>query len=223
MSLVEALRRTDTGEMFAGSLRAYATGLSLGISLIIAIGAQNAFVLRQGLARSHVRLVVAVCVLLDAMLMTVGVSGVASALGRTPWALDGVALAGAGFLGWYGLAAARRARSGTSALAVASGSPRGARQALTQTLAVSLLNPHVYLDTVLLIGSVGAQQPRALRGAFLAGSCSASLGWFVTLGFGARLLAPLFARPQAWRVLDTVVALVMWSVAAALLLRLVPG
>lgn len=168
--------------MFAGSLRAYVTGLSLGISLIMAIGAQNAFVLRQGLARSHVRLVVTVCVLLDAMLMTVGVSGVASALGRIPWALDGVGLGGAAFLGWYGLAAARRARSGTSALAVASASPRGARQALAQTLLVSLLNPHVYLDTVLLVGSVGAQQPRALRGAFLAGSCSASLGWFVTLG-----------------------------------------
>ena len=209
--------------MVAGSIRAYATGLSLGISLIMAIGAQNAFVLRQGLARSHVPLVVAVCVLLDAILMTVGVSGVAGALGRTPWALAAVAIAGAGFLGWYGLAAAQRARSGTSALAIGSAGPRSAPQVLAQTLAVSLLNPHVYLDTVLLVGSVGAQQPGALRLAFLAGSCSASLGWFASLGFGARMLAPLFARPHAWRVLDALVALVMWSVAADLLLKLVHG
>jgi L-lysine exporter family protein LysE/ArgO len=209
--------------MFAGSIQAYATGLSLGISLIVAIGAQNAFVLRQGLARSHVRLVVAVCVLLDAILMTVGVSGVASALGRTPWALDGVAIGGAGFLAGYGLAAAQRARAGTSAFVLASAGPRSAPQALAQTLAVSLLNPHVYLDTVLLVGSVGAQQPSALRMAFLAGSCSASLGWFASLGFGARMLAPLFARPHAWRVLDVLVALVMWSVAVTLLLKLLRG
>ena len=196
--------------------QAYTTGLLLGASLIVAIGAQNAFVLRQGLSRSHVPLVVAVCVLLDIVLMTLGVSGLAASLGHSPVALAALALAGACFLAWYGIAAARRAWSRESLRAACDGGVRSRRRVLLETLAVSLLNPHVYLDTVLLIGSVGAQQPDALRPAFLAGAWTASLTWFASLGFGARVLAPIFSRPAAWRVLDALVAITMWAIALTL-------
>jgi len=196
---------------------AYVTGLVLGASLIIAIGAQNAFVLRQGLLRAHVALVVALCILIDVVLTAVGVGGLSAALGRSPLALDALAVGGACFLGWYGLGAARRACSRQSLATPSAAGTQSAGGVLLQTLAVSLLNPHVYLDTVLLIGSVGVQQPAPLRPAFLAGVWTASVGWFASLGFGSRLLAPLFARPIAWRVLDALVAAVMWSIALTLL------
>jgi L-lysine exporter family protein LysE/ArgO len=196
---------------------AYLTGLVLGGSLIIAIGAQNAFVLRQGLLRIHVALVVIVCILIDVVLTTLGVGGLSASLGRSPLALEGLAVAGACFLGWYGFGAARRACSSQSLAAGSTGGAQSARGVLLQALAVSLLNPHVYLDTVLLIGSVGVQQPGPLRPAFLAGVWTASAGWFASLGFGSRLLAPVFARPIAWRILDALVAFVMWGIALTLL------
>lgn len=196
---------------------AYVTGLVLGGSLIIAIGAQNAFVLRQGLLRVHVELVVAVCILIDVVLTTVGVDGLSESLGRNRSALDALAISGACFLGWYGLGAARRAFSSQSLSAAPAGATQSARRVLLQTLAVSLLNPHVYLDTVLLIGSVGVQQPAPLRPVFLAGVWTASFGWFASLGFGSRLLAPIFARPIAWRLLDALVAVVMLCIALTLL------
>jgi L-lysine exporter family protein LysE/ArgO len=196
---------------------AYLTGLALGASLIIAIGAQNAFVLRQGLLRAHVALVVASCILIDVVLTTLGVGGLSASLGRSPLALDGLALGGAGFLGWYGFGAARRACSSQALSAPAACDSQSARGVLLQTLAVSLLNPHVYLDTVLLIGSVGVQQPAPLRPAFLAGVWTASVGWFASLGYGSRLLVPVFARPISWRLLDGLVAMVMWVIALTLL------
>jgi len=196
---------------------AYLTGLVLGGSLIIAIGAQNAFVLRQGLLRLHVTLVVIVCVLIDVVLTTAGVDGLSASLGRNHVATATLAAAGACFLGWYGLGAARRACSSQSLAVAPAGGRPSARGVLLQTLAVSLLNPHVYLDTVLLIGSVGVQQAPPLRPVFLAGVWTASFGWFASLGFGSRLLAPVFARPIAWRVLDGLVAMVMWSIAATLI------
>ena len=175
---------------------AYLTGLVLGGSLIVAIGAQIAFVLRQGLLRAHVALVVVLCILIDVGLTTIGVGGLSASLGRNPLALDALAVAGACFLGWYGLSAARRALASRALSAAAPAGAHSTRSVLLQTLAVSLLNPHVYLDTVLLIGSVGVQQPASLRPAFLAGVWTASLGWFTSLGFGSRLLAPIFARPD---------------------------
>jgi L-lysine exporter family protein LysE/ArgO len=199
------------------SSSAYLTGLILGASLIIAIGAQNAFVLRQGLLRAHVALVVVLCILIDVALTAVGVGGLAASLGRNPLAVEALAVAGAGFLGWYGLGAARRACSSQRLSAAPASGAQSTRSVLLQTLAVSLLNPHVYLDTVMLIGSVGVQQPAPLRPVFLAGVWTASVGWFTSLGFGSRLLAPVFARPIAWRLLDALVALVMWSIAAVLL------
>lgn len=199
------------------SAAAFGSGLLLGASLIIAIGAQNLFVLRQGLRREHVAVVVALCASLDVALMTLGVSGLAASLGAHRAALDALAAAGALFLAGYGLAAMRRALSAQVLHATAgAAAARPMRRVLAQTLAITLLNPHVYLDTVLLVGAVGAQQPAALRPLFLLGAGAASAGWFAALGFGARLLAPVFARPLAWRVLDVAVALTMWALAAAL-------
>lgn len=190
------------------ALAAAASGLALGASLIVAVGAQNTFVLRQGLRREHVGPVVALCIAMDGVLTSLGVAGLAASLGMHPRLLDALALLGAAFLLAYGAKAARRA---LSAQAIdPSGAGAGSRRAaLLQALACTLLNPHVYLDTVLLVGAVGAHQPAPLRPAFVAGAVSASVLWFVSLGYGARLLAPLFARPMAWRWLDGTVALTM--------------
>lgn len=204
---------------FAQILPVFVQGLLLSLGLIVAIGAQNAFVLRQGLRREHVLPVVAFCALADAVLITAGVLGMAQALGRHPALAQAMALAGAVFLAWYGWRALQRARR-ASQLQAADGGPGLSRGAvLAQAAAFTLLNPHVYLDTVLLVGSIGAQQPDGLRGWFIAGSSIASLGWFTALGFGARWLAPLFAKPRAWQVLDALIGLTMWTL-AVLLLRL---
>lgn len=189
------------------------TGFSLSLSLIVAIGAQNTFVLRQGLRRERVAAVVAVCALLDVALMSLGVSGLAAAIGQHPRALDALGLLGAAVLALYGAQALRRALRPGALQAGASAAPLSTRRAVAQALSISLLNPHVYLDTVLLVGAVGAQQPPGGQGAFLLGAGGASVLWFVALGYGARALAPLFARPAAWRVLDLGVAVMMGSLA----------
>lgn len=201
-----------------GVLTAALTGALLGGSLIVAIGAQNAFVLRQGLQRQHVGAIVAFCAVADLLLMAAGVAGLGAAIGRAPWLTALLTLGGAVFLLIYGFGAARRAwRPGT--LAAAAGRPLSRGQALAQAAAFTLLNPHVYLDTVLLVGAVGAQQQPALRPAFVAGAGLASLVWFSALGYGARLLAPWLARPSAWRWLDGAIALTMWALAVALVLH----
>jgi L-lysine exporter family protein LysE/ArgO len=205
------------------SFSVFAQGLVLCFGLIVAIGAQNAFVLRQGLRREHVLPVVAFCALADAVLITAGVLGMAQAVSRHPAIAQGMALAGAAFLAWYGWQALQRARH-ASQLQAADGGPglsRGA--AMAQVAAFTLLNPHVYLDTVMLMGSIGAQQPAGLRGWFIAGSSIASLVWFASLGFGARWLAPLFAQPRAWQVLDGLIGLTMWTLALLLLRHALQG
>lgn len=198
----------------------FVQGLVLSLGLIVAIGAQNAFVLRQGLRREHVGSVVLFCAVADAVLMAAGVWGMAQALKETPGLARALALAGALFLAVYGLQALRRARRSqqlnVSGAGAGAGLSRGA--ALAQAAAFTLLNPHVYLDTVLLVGSIGAQQPVALRAWFIAGASSASLFWFTLLGFGARWLVPWFAQPKAWRVLDGLIGVTLF-VLAALLLR----
>jgi len=158
-------------------LVAWIAGLSLGASLVVAVGAQNTFVLQQGLRRERVGLVVAVCLGLDAILMSLGVSGVAAALGSHPALLAAMGWAGAAFLLWYAWQAARRALAGQALATDAGGAARPARAVLLQALACTLLNPHVYLDTLLLVGAVGAQQAPALRPAFVAGCVSASAAW----------------------------------------------
>jgi L-lysine exporter family protein LysE/ArgO len=192
------------------------TGFTLGASLIMAIGAQNAFVLRQGLRREHVAAVVAACAALDVLLMAIGVSGLGAVLGDRPRFIQAATVAGAVVLAWYSLSAFRRAFSPHRLSTHSGGAAQPLRTVVAQALSISLLNPHVYLDTVLLVGSVGAQQPGNQRLAFLAGSGLSSLLWFAGLGFAARLLSPLFARPVAWRVLDALVGLTMAWIAFGL-------
>ena len=196
-------------------------GLALSLGLIVAIGAQNAFVLRQGLRREHVASVVFFCAITDALLIAAGVLGMAQALGERPMVAHALALAGAVFLAAYGWNALRRALQQNGLLANEEGDGLTWAAAMAQAAAFTLLNPHVYLDTVLLVGSIGAQQPADLQVWFVAGACSASLLWFCALGFGARWLAPLFAKPRAWQVLDILIGLTMWALSGMLVLRLV--
>jgi L-lysine exporter family protein LysE/ArgO len=198
-------------------------GLALSLGLIVAIGAQNAFVLRQGLRREHVGSVVLFCAMADALLIAAGVMGMAQALGESPGLARALALAGAIFLAVYGWRALRRARHPAHLKAAAGGDGLSRGAALAQAAAFTLLNPHVYLDTVLLVGSIGAQQPAALRGWFMAGASSASLFWFGLLGFGARWLAPWFARPKAWQVLDGLIGLTMLGLSCLLVMHAVKG
>ena len=197
----------------------FLTGLTLSLSLIMAIGAQNTHVLRQGLRREHVAAVVAVCALLDMALMTLGVSGLAASLGEYPRALDALGFVGALVLVVYGAQALRRALQPCTLQTAQGGAPVSAGRMVAQTLSLSLLNPHVYLDTVILVGAVGAKQPAGSQAAFLLGAGSASALWFVALGYGARVLTPLFAKPIAWRMLDLLVTAMMWTIAAGLVQR----
>ena len=196
-------------------------GLALSLGLIVAIGAQNAFVLRQGLRREHLASVVFFCAITDALLIAAGVLGMAQALGERPMVAHALALAGAVFLAAYGWNALRRALQQNGLLANEEGDGLTWAAAMAQAAAFTLLNPHVYLDTVLLVGSIGAQQPADLQVWFVAGASSASLLWFCALGFGARWLAPLFAKPRAWQVLDILIGLTMWALSGMLVLRLV--
>jgi len=207
----------------ATSSSVFLQGLALSLGLIVAIGAQNAFVLRQGLRREHVGSVVLFCAMADALLICAGVLGMAQALGERPSLARLLALAGAAFLLLYGWQALRRARYSNQLKASAGGNGLSRGAALAQAAAFTLLNPHVYLDTVLLVGSIGAQQASALRGWFVAGASSASLFWFVTLGFGARWLAPWFARPKAWQVLDGLIGVTMLALSALLLRHALTG
>ncbi|MFE7846621.1 L-lysine exporter [Microbacterium sp. NPDC057407] len=221
-------------------------GLGLGFSLIIAIGAQNLFVLRQGLRREHVFVVAAICAASDAVLIALGVSGVGLVLQAVPWLVDVVRWAGAAFLIAYGILAARRAwRPSDRSLSVdgaGPGSAEGAGEAAntgaeasvsrssaattTRTLllpvvltclALTWLNPHVYLDTVFLLGTVASTHGDE-RWLFAAGAMAASVIWFFGLAFGARYLGRWLATPRAWRVLDAVIAVVMIALGVSLVL-----
>lgn len=201
----------------------FVQGLALSFGLIVAIGAQNAFVLRQGLRREHVGSVVLFCAMADAVLITAGVMGMAQAIGESPGLARTLALAGAAFLAFYGLQALRRARRLHQLQAAEGGTGLSRSAAMAQAAAFTLLNPHVYLDTVLLVGSIGAQQSAQLRWWFVLGAGTASMFWFGLLGFGARWLAPWFARPRAWQVLDGLIGLTMWVVAALLVRHVING
>ncbi|NML13875.1 LysE/ArgO family amino acid transporter [Azohydromonas caseinilytica] len=182
--------------------------------LIVAIGAQNAFVLRQGLLRAHVAPVVALCAASDAVLVFAGVFGLGQLLQGAPALMAPLRWAGAAYLLWFGVQAARRAWRADGALAVG-GAAQSRTGVLLTTAALTWLNPHVYLDTVLLIGALGAQQAQPL--AFASGAATASLMWFTALGVGAAALAPKLAQPRTWRCIDALVALAMAAVAWQLL------
>ena len=197
------------------ALLATASGLGLGLALIVAIGAQNAFVLRQGLRGEHVLVVVSVCAGSDLVLIAAGVAGAGALLDRVPQAVTAITWAGVAFLAAYGALAARRALRPEAALATESGTAGARLPAALTAAALTWLNPHVYLDTVVLLGAVAAAHGD-LRWNFGAGAAVASVLWFTALGTGARLLRPVFARPGAWRVLDGLIAVVMALLAVGL-------
>lgn len=192
------------------------SGFVLGFSLILAIGAQNAFVLRQGLRREHVFAVCLTCAVSDAMLIAAGVAGFGTLAAKLPWFAPVMRFGGAAFLIWYGFVSLRNAVRGGQALQAAGGAPASLRKVLATVLAFTWLNPHVYLDTVVLIGSISSQASDQL--AFGLGAGIASFVFFFSLGYGAGLLAPVFARSKAWQVLDAVIGVTMWTIAIKLLL-----
>ena len=191
-------------------------GFGTGLSLIVAIGAQNAFVLRQGIRREHVAAVALLCSVADAALILAGVTGIGTLVERAPVVLDVVRWAGAAFLLGYAVLALRRAVRPGELRAATGGAPVGLRPVLLTAAALTFLNPHVYLDTVLLLGSIANQHGHDGRWVFALGATAGSLLWFFGLAYGARRLAPLFARPSAWRVLDGVIAAVMAAIALSL-------
>ncbi|PZX16325.1 L-lysine exporter family protein LysE/ArgO [Palleronia aestuarii] len=198
-------------------MTSFVPGFALGLSLIVAIGAQNAFVLRQGLARAHVFPVCLTCGLSDALLIAAGVAEFGWVVSSAPWIEPVFTWAGAAFLAVYGASSMRQALRGTAVLSVEVRAAGRLPAVLATCLALTWLNPHVYLDTVVLLGSVASTYPDRLQ--FALGAITASFAFFFALGYGARLLAPLFARPVAWRVLDGIVGLTMWTLAAMLLLK----
>ncbi|MGH6923384.1 MAG: LysE/ArgO family amino acid transporter [Propylenella sp.] len=193
-------------------------GFLLGGGLIVAIGAQNAFVLRQGLKREFVFVVCLICSLSDGLLIAAGVAGLGTLVSRSQTALFVVTAGGAIFLFVYGARAFSRALRPATLQAEGRASTLSA--AVAACLAFTFLNPHVYLDTVLLLGSLSGRYAGALRTAYGIGAAVASFTWFFTLGYGARLLAPLFAEKRAWRILDIAIGVVMWWIAVRLSLSL---
>lgn len=197
------------------------SGFMLGGSLIIAIGAQNAFILRMGLLRQHVFILCLICALSDALLIAVGVAGLGAFVDSNPGLLRFISIAGALFLFSYAFLAIRRALK-PATLQHANGSGMVLGKAISVCLAFTFLNPHVYLDTVVLIGALASVWQGQVRVAFAIGAMAASFAWFFTLGYGARLLEPVFENPTAWRVLDVIIALVMSWLAFSLLSHAFP-
>ncbi|WP_264794913.1 LysE/ArgO family amino acid transporter [Arthrobacter mangrovi] len=195
----------------ADLIQAALLGLGTGLALIVAIGAQNAFVLRQGIRGEHVAATVLICALSDAVLIAAGIVGIGTLIGAAPAVVVIIRFAGAAFLLAYGILAAKRAIRPGALTASAQQGPLSRKAAVATVLALTWLNPHVYLDTVLLLGSVANSQAGGARWWFGGGAMLGSVLWFSALGFGARLLRPFFARPMSWRILDGLIALVMFG------------
>lgn len=196
-------------------------GCFLGLSLIIAIGAQNAFILRQGLLQRHVFILCLICALSDAALIIAGVLGFGTLVKQAEWLLATVTVGGALFLFAYGLMAFRRAFQ-PNAMQTEAGASGSLKNSVLTVLALTFLNPHVYLDTVILLGGLSVQYEGMERVAYGTGAALGSFIWFFSLGYGARLLVPLFAKPAAWRILDIVIGSVMWMIAASLVWSMLP-
>ncbi|WP_298861093.1 LysE/ArgO family amino acid transporter [uncultured Sulfitobacter sp.] len=196
-------------------MSSFIPGFLLSLSLILAIGAQNAFVLRQGLRREHVFWVCLTCAITDALLIGAGVAGFGALAAAVPWFETAMRYGGAAFLIAYGTRAALSAWRGGEVLEAAGAPAQSLKRTILTLLAITFLNPHVYLDTLVLVGSVSAQYPD--RTAFALGAILASVIFFFILGYGARLLQPVFAKPVSWRILDALIAVTMWSIGVALL------
>lgn len=199
-------------------LSAAISGFFLGASLIIAIGAQNAFILRQGLIKNNVLILVLICAVSDALLIVAGVAGLGTIIASSPMMINVVTLGGALFLATYAIIAFKRAMQ-PSVMVAAQDQRLGHKAAIATCLAFTFLNPHVYLDTVVLLGGLSAAYEGQARIAYAAGAVIASFVWFFSLGYGARLLAPLFSKPTAWRVLDVIIGLVMSLLSLSLIVR----
>ncbi|MEI6572554.1 MAG: LysE/ArgO family amino acid transporter [Alphaproteobacteria bacterium] len=195
---------------------AFTSGYLTSLSLILAIGAQNAFVLRQGLRREHVALVVAVCGLSDAALIVVGVGGFGLALPTVPWLEQGLLWAGSAFLFVYGALRLKSAWQGGEALVPTERNATTWLQALMTCVIFTWANPHVYIDTVMLLGSLSTRYT-PFETTFGIGAALGSLSFFSALGYGARFLAPIFAKPKSWVILEIVIGLTMWGIALSLL------
>ena len=208
--------------MISALVPAALSGFLLGASLIIAIGAQNAFILRQGLLRQHVFVLCLICALSDAVLIAAGVAGLGTLISQSPTLINVVTIGGAVFLFWYAVVAFRRAAK-PDVLQPAKTGEGSLKAAVAACLAFTFLNPHVYLDTVVLLGSLSARYEGRDRVAYGLGAALASFVWFFGLGYGARLLQPIFARQSAWRVLDVLIGLVMAAIGISLSTRLVAG
>lgn len=202
------------------SIHPFLLGLGTGGSLIIAIGAQNAFVLSQGVRKNHYIIIPLICFVCDALLISVGVTGTGTLIAANPTLGAVAAIGGAVFLAVYGFSAFRSAARGGS-LKTGPAMEKSLKTAVLTTLAVTLLNPHVYIDTVILLGGIAGQFEKTGRIMFGAGACLASVVWFFSLSLGGKALAPVFARPAAWRILDTLVGLVMWGIALSLIRPLI--
>ena len=195
-------------------MQALITGFLTGLSLIVAIGAQNAFVLRQGLTRSNVFLVVLICSLSDALLIALGVLGLGTAIESLPALLEVVRWFGVGYLVWFGISSLRKAFRAES-LSASDNSAKSIKQAVITTLSLTFLNPHVYLDTVIFVGGLSHQFGNQAF-VFAIGAMTASFVWFFSLGFGATKLSPLMSKPIFWKILDSFIALVMFTIAISL-------
>lgn len=189
-------------------------GFFTGLSLIVAIGAQNAFVIRQGLAKSHVFLVVAICAVADATLIALGIAGLGALITATPWLLEFIRWFGVAYLTWFGLKSFRRAFS-SQQMELSGSASDTAKSVALSVLGFTLLNPHVYLDTVILVGSIGNQFGDD-RWWFGVGAMAASFVWFFALGYGAKAASRFMTRPLFWRVLDTAIGVIMFSIAILL-------
>lgn len=200
------------------SFPVFLTGMLTGLSLILAIGAQNAFVLRQGLRGEHVMAVCLTCALSDSILILLGVTSFAQIAQWLPWFAPALRYAGAAFLIWYGARSMRAALRSRDALVVSPGRTAGGlARTLLACLAITWLNPHVYLDTVVLLGTISTRFAGE-TGSFAAGAVSGSFLFFFSLGYGSAWLRPIFAKPSSWRILEAVIAIVMWAIAAKLVL-----
>jgi len=203
-------------------LNIYLAGMALSAGLIVAIGAQNAHVLRQGLKREHVFWVAAMCSASDMILITLGVLGFGALIGSFPLLTKIAAWAGAGFLLFYGFLAFKSAYKpkalNVDDFLVGEKSSGNLKAVILLTLAVSLLNPHVYLDTIVLIGGIAAQYPNSQRVFFGLGAGTVSVIWFFGLAYGARLLTPLFRESLTWRILDVIIGVIMWGIAISLVI-----
>ena len=193
---------------------AFLPGFLTGLSLIVAIGAQNAFVIRQGLTRSHVFLVVAICAFADAALIALGIAGLGAAISGLPWLLEVIRWFGVAYLSWFGFKSARAAFKNES-LDAAGAAEQSRIKVVSTVLALTLLNPHVYLDTVILVGSIGNQFGEN-KWFFGFGAMLASFVWFTSVGYGAKAASSLMSKPIFWRILDTVIAVIMFGIAITL-------